>query len=126
MVVLLVLFTIAGGVAGYLVGVSGPSSTTVSSQPREEFILAASCIPAGNTGTVIATNTGAIPANLTEMIVRFTNGSQTTTAFPHGRVVQPGKSSTLSQGIAYPGSNVNISAVSELGLVFTTTCPITG
>jgi hypothetical protein len=126
-VILVILSILVGGTAVYYVeSLNTQTTPPPPSRPQERFILAASCSPAGSTGTIIATNIGVIPVNLTEMFVRYTNGSQITSTFPHGRVIQPSASSTLSQGIAYLGSNVTISAVSEFGNIFTTTCATTG
>ena len=129
-IVLVILSILVGGAVAYFVEslntqTMSPPPSPPPSRPQELFILAASCSPAGSTGTIIATNTGVIPVNLTEMFVRYTNGSQIASTFPHGRVIQPSASSTLSLGIPYTGNNVTISAMSEFGNLFATTCGTT-
>jgi len=129
-VVLIVLSILVGGAAVYFVESLNTQTTSLppsppTSRPQELFILSASCSPAGSTGTIIATNTGVISVNLTEMFVRYANGSQTTSTFPHGRVIQPSASSTLSLGIPYTGNNVTVYAMSEFGNLFAMTCGTT-
>ena len=121
MVVLLVL---ASGSVGYLVGVATnqPPVTPPPSQPRELINLAASCYPAGNTGAIIATNTGAIPVNLTEVTISDSSGIHIGETLQRGILVNSENYAILSQGIAYSGNNVTIGAVSAYGTLWTTQC----
>jgi hypothetical protein len=125
-VLLMVLLVLASGLVGYLVGVTShePNQTTtpMPSQPHEQISLAASCFPFGNTGAIIATNTGTKPVNLTEVTISDSSGIHIAETFQYGIVVNSGNYVTLSQGIAYSGSNVTIEAVSEYGTIFTTSC----
>jgi len=122
----MVLLVLASGVVGYLVGAANPraANTTTSPPPTQlpQVLLAASCSPVGNTGAIIAANTGTIPVNLTEVTISDSSGIHVASTFQHGTVVNSGNYATLSQGIAYSGSNVTIGAVSEYGTLFTTSC----
>ena len=119
-----VLLVLASGSVGYLVGVTinQPPTTPPPSQPHELIRLAASCYPAGNTGAIIATNTGTIPVNLTEVTISDSSGIHVSATFQHGILVNSGNYATLSRGIAYSGSNVTIEAVTEYGTIFATAC----
>jgi hypothetical protein len=125
-ILLVVLLVLASGVVGYLVGAASQSAanTTTSPPPMQlpRVLLAASCSPAGTTGAIIAANTGTIPVNLTEVTISDSSGIHIAATFQHGIVVNSGNYTTLSQGIAYSGSNATIGAVSEYGTVFTTSC----
>jgi ribosomal protein L27 len=60
--------------------------------------------------------------NLTEVTIRDSSGIRIGATFQHGTLINPGNYATLSQGIAYSGSNVTIGALSEYGNLFTTSC----
>ena len=118
---------LASGAVGYFVGVTSPATnqTTIPSPPlhaNEQIILAASCSPVGNTGAIIATNTGAMPVNLTDVTIRDSSGLHIAATFRDGIVVNSGNYATLSQGVAYSGSNVTIGALSMYGSLFTVSC----
>lgn len=123
---LMVTLVLASGVVGYLVGATGHATnqTTIPppTRPHEDILLAASCSPAGNTGAIIATNAGAIPVNITEVTVSDSTGYHIGATFQHGVLINSGAYATLSQGIAYSGSNVTIGALSAYGSLFTTLC----
>jgi hypothetical protein len=127
--VLIVFLILASGAVGYSVGVSVNQTAipppSPPSHPREQMILAASCSPVGNTGAIIAVNTGAIPVNLTEVTISNSSGIHIEATFQYGILVNSGNYATLSQGIGYSGSNATIMAVSMYGTVFATKCPTT-
>jgi len=124
--VLLVLTILASGTAGYLVGASSSHPTTLTtvlpSSPYERVILTASCSPVSYTGAIRATNVGAAPVNLTELVLTEFGGGHVVTYFPHGIVIVSGNETTLTQGYYYMGGNVTIGVISVLGNLFTTSC----
>ena len=122
---LVVLLVLASGMTGYLAGVtsqSGNHTTTLPNVLYQRIILAASCSPVGNTGAIIAINTGDIPVNLTEVTISDSSGIHIGAAFQHGIIINTGNYATLSQGIAYSGSNVTIGTLTKYGGFFTTLC----
>ena len=116
---------LVSGVVGYLLGVTSQSSdhpTTLPNVLYMRMIVAASCSPAGNTGAIIAINTGDVAVNLTKVTISDSSGIHVEASFQHGILVNTGNYATLSQGIAYSGSNVTIGALSTYGNLYTTSC----
>jgi len=122
---LLIVAIIMGAGVGYLAGATSQSSDHTTTLPNvlyQRIILAASCSPVGDTGAIIAINTGDLPVNLTEVTIGDSSGIHIGATFQHGLLVNTGDYATLSQGIAYSGSNVTIDAVLFYGTVFSTSC----
>jgi hypothetical protein len=124
-VALLIVAIIIGAGVGYLVGVTSQSSdhpTTLPNVLYMRMIVAASCSHAGNTGAIIAINTGDVAVNLTEVTISDSSGIHVGATFQHAIIVNSGRYLTLSQGIEYSGSNVTIGALSTYGNLYTTSC----
>jgi len=122
---LLIVAIMMGAGVGYLAGVTSQSSNHTTTLPNvlyQRIVLAASCSPVGNTGAIIAINTGDLPVNLTEVTISDSSGIHVGATFQHGLLVNTGNYATLSQGIAYSGSNVTIGTLTKYGGLFTTSC----
>ena len=107
---LVVLLVLASGAVGYFAGVTSQSSNHTTTLPDvlyQRIILAASCSSVGNTGAIIAINTGDLPVNLTEVTISDSSGIHIGATFQHGLLVNTGDYAAPSRLGCILRSNVN-------------------